>query len=68
MPHIFTDEQSHTAEPGVKGSETVTASEVALFVKHPVGGEIDLAVDVPDLPAFEIDRSVVKTVIRTLLD
>jgi hypothetical protein len=69
VPNIFVNQDPHPAEPrGVEGLDPFTSGEVALLVEQPVGGQVDLAVHVHDLPAFAVKRGVVEAVPRRFLD
>src|SRR5690606_40539114 len=68
VPGILTDEESRAAEPRLRTAEKTAAGKMAGLLKQPVGGQIHLAVNVPNLPLARVDRRVVKQMPRSFLD
>src|SRR3989338_3647761 len=67
VPEILTNENSDTAELRVERAHPISPGKITLLIKHPVGRQIDLAMDMADFPVFKIDGGVIKSVVRTLL-
>src|SRR3989338_641430 len=67
VPEILTNENSDTAKLRVERAHPISPGKIALLIKHPVGRQIDLAMDMADFPIFKIDGGVIKSVVRTLL-
>ncbi len=66
MPEIFANQHSHPAEARVERLHPITQREEPALVEHPVGGKINLAVDVDHFAAGEIRRGNVKPVADVL--
>src|SRR5262249_51885541 len=49
-------------------AHAVAAREISLLVEHAVGRQIDFAMDVAHLAAIEVDRRIVKPVVRPFFD
>ena len=69
VPEILANQHPHAAEPGrVEGLKTLAAGKIALLVEQPIGGQVDLAVQVDDPPALGIESRVEEAVLRRFLD
>src|ERR687890_1339625 len=58
LPGVVADQHGHAAEPGVEGAHALTGVVVLPLFVDPVVGQIELAVQVPEDPSFEIRRAV----------
>jgi hypothetical protein len=63
MPEVFADEDRHAAEAGIEGAHAIAAGEIPLLVEHPVGREINFAVDVAHFAALKVNGRVVKAIV-----
>src|SRR5215213_2339821 len=59
LPGVVADQDGHAAEPGVEGAHALTRVVVLSLFVDPVVGQVELAVQVPEAPSFEIGRAVV---------
>src|SRR3712207_3366970 len=59
LPGVVADQDGHAAEPGVEGAHALTGVVVLSLFVDPVVGQVELAVQVPEDPTFEIRRAVV---------
>src|SRR5215208_4521992 len=59
LPGVVADQDGHAAEPGVEGAHALTRVVVLSLFVDPVVGQVELAVQVPEDPTFEIRRAVV---------
>src|SRR5262249_28775552 len=68
MPEVLADEQREPSEARLECAHAVAAREISLLVEHAVGRQIDFAMDVAHLAAIEVDRRIVKPVVRPFFD
>ena len=68
MQHILADQHRHAAVLGIESTHCTTAREIALFIEHPVGGQIGLAVHRDDASVFHVGHRVEEQVVLGLLD
>ncbi len=54
MPEILTDEQADASIAGIEGAETVAGGEKPPLFEQAVGGEVDFAVHMEDMPTRAI--------------
>src|SRR5437899_12071000 len=66
MPDVFADEHARPPESGLEAAEAITRRKVPLLVEHAVGREVDLAVDVHQLAAAEVEAGIEVAMIRGL--
>src|SRR5215210_1469364 len=59
LPGVVADQYGHAAEPGVEGAHALSRVVVLSLLVDPVVWQIELAVQVPEDPSFEIGRAVV---------
>src|SRR5438552_2533859 len=58
MPDVLADQYPGPTEPGPEAAKAIARCEVALFIEHPVGRQVDLAVEVYQLATAEIKAGV----------
>src|ERR687889_317743 len=58
LPGVVADQDGHAAEPGVEGAHALSWVVVLSLFVDPVVGQVELAVQVPEDPSFEIRRAV----------
>jgi len=68
VPEVLADQHPQPPEARVKGPDAIPPGEVAPLVKQGVGRQVDLVVQVDDLPAGEIRRRHVEAVAGVLVD
>src|SRR5215217_4416659 len=59
LPGVVADQHGHAAEPGVEGAHALSRVVVLSLFVDPVVGQVELAVEVPEDPSFEIGCAVV---------
>src|SRR5215216_6093472 len=59
LPGVVADQHGHAAEPGVEGAHALSRVVVLSLFVDLVVGQVELAVQVPEDPTFEIRRAVV---------
>src|SRR5215212_9802094 len=57
LPGVVADQDGHAAEPGVEGAHALSWVVVLSLFVDPVVGQVELAVQVPEDPSFEIRRA-----------